>query len=213
MIRRPLLAVLAVAALAGCARNRGELDETGGIAVTRSACPAVAIPAGTGDITLFSPPQSRAQFAVDVVGAITNLKTSCGDQGDDVVSSTSFTVLATRTTTTAAREVVLPYFVTVVRGGSTVVSKEVSSVRLVFPAGAARAQAQATGGATIQRALATLPPEVRAQLTRRRRAGEEDAAIDPLTKPEVRDAVAKASFEVLIGFQLTADQLQYNATR
>jgi hypothetical protein len=29
----------------------------------------------------------------------------------------------------------------------------------------------------------------------------------------IKPAVARASFELLIGFQLTADQLQYNATR
>ena len=40
-----------------------------------------------------------------------------------------------------------------------------------------------------------------------------DAAIDPMADPGVRDAVAKATFQHLVGFQLTADQLKYNATR
>ena len=40
-----------------------------------------------------------------------------------------------------------------------------------------------------------------------------DASIDPLSRPQVRDAVARATFEHLIGFQLTQDQLVYNATR
>ena len=43
--------------------------------------------------------------------------------------------------------------------------------------------------------------------------GDADAAVDPLSKPEIRDAVARATFEQLIGFQLTQAQLQYNATR
>ena len=43
---------------AACAGGN-EFDETGGIRITRSACPAVAIPAYTGDITLFDPPASR----------------------------------------------------------------------------------------------------------------------------------------------------------
>ena len=38
-------------------------------------------------------------------------------------------------------------------------------------------------------------------------------ALDPLNDPEVRAAVASATFEVLVGFQLTEDQLAYNATR
>ena len=37
-------------------------------------------------------------------------------------------------------------------------------------------------------------------------------AID-MNKPEIRDAVARATFEHLIGFQLTQEQLRYNATR
>ena len=34
-----------------------------------------------------------------------------------------------------------------------------------------------------------------------------------MNKPEIRDAVARATFEHLIGFQLTQEQLRYNATR
>ena len=58
-----------------------------------------------------------------------------------------------------------------------------------------------------------MPDDVREKLTRRRKAGDEDAAVDPLTNPEVRQAVASASFEALVGFQLTDAQLRYNATR
>ena len=31
--------------------------------------------------------------------------------------------------------------------------------------------------------------------------------------PTIRDAVARATFEHLVGFQLTQEQLRYNATR
>jgi len=40
-----------------------------------------------------------------------------------------------------------------------------------------------------------------------------DAALDPLADPDIRAAVQKASFELLVGFQLTDEQLKYNATR
>ena len=59
----------------------------------------------------------------------------------------------------------------------------------------------------------TLPENIRQQLTRRRKPGDPSAAIDPMADPAVREAVRKASFEVLVGFQLTQDQLAYNATR
>jgi hypothetical protein len=58
-----------------------------------------------------------------------------------------------------------------------------------------------------------LPTNVREILTRPRKAGEAEAAIDPLSDPAVRSAVANATFEHLVGFQLTTDQLKYNATR
>ncbi len=59
----------------------------------------------------------------------------------------------------------------------------------------------------------SLPEDVRRRLTEKRKAGNEDAATDPLSKPEIRQAVLRASFEALVGFQLTQDQLKYNATR
>lgn len=212
MIVRIAAAAIALSLLAGCAKD-GDFDETGGIAITRSACPAVAIPAQTGDVTFFNPANSRTASAIDVTASITNMRVSCGDQGADVVSNATFDVLARRTDPRGTREVVLPYFATVMRGGTTVVAKRISTVRIVFADGQTRASAQGQGGAVIERAQATLPPDIQKTLTRKRKAGEIDAAIDPLARPEIKAAVARASFELLIGFQLTSDQLQYNATR
>jgi hypothetical protein len=207
-----LVPFVAFVLLSGCARD-GEIDETGGIAITRTACPAVAVPAQTGDITVFNPPASRDSRAIDVTANITNVRMTCGDQGADVVAEASFMVEARRTTATGARQVELPYFATVVRGGNVVVSKRVERVMLNFADGQLRATATAKGGAVINRAAATLPEDVRLKLTKKRRAQDADASIDPLASPDVRAAVARVSFELLIGFQLTQEQLQYNATR
>lgn len=212
MLLRSTLIAAALFSLAACNRN-GELDPTGGMRVARSACPAVGIPAFTGDVTLFNPPQSRDAAAIDVVATITNLKTTCDDSGAEIVSTTTFDVLARRTDVRGARQVVLPYFVTVVRGGNVVNSKRVSRVVLDFADGQERASSSGQGSAVVNAAAATLPEDVRRQITRRRKPGEEDAAIDPLSDPAVRQAVARASFEVLLGFQLTPEQLQYNVTR
>ncbi len=209
---RVIAAAITLSLLAGCAKD-GDFDATGGIAITRSACPAVAIPAETGDITFFNPANSRASTAIDVTASITNMRVTCGDQGADVVSNATFDVLARRTDVRGAREVVIPYFATVMRGGTTVVAKRLSTVRVVFADGQARASSQGQAGAVIERAQATLPPDIQKQLTRKRKAGDAEAATDPLARPEIKAAVARASFELLIGFQLTSDQLQYNATR
>ena len=212
-ISKPLLAAAIVLfALAGCART-GEIDPTGGVTAVRSACPGVAIPAQTGDITVFDPPNSRDARAIDVVGAITNLRSTCNETGAQIVTTATFDVIATRRDPAGARQVVLPYFSTVLRGGRAVVSKRVGRVAINFTDGQSRATASGSATSSVDRAAATLPEDIRNRITRRRKAGDPDAAIDPLSIPEVRDAVARASFEHLIGFQLTADQLQYNATR
>jgi hypothetical protein len=212
---RPVLAAALIAPLlGGCLSREGEVDfRQGGIRVARSACPAFGVPAQTGDVTLFDPPSSRDARAIDVTAVISNLRTTCDESGAEVIANVTFDVTARRRDTAQPRQVVLPYFVTVVRGGSVVYAKKVSRVALDFAAGQDRVTATASGSTAIARAAATLPEDVRKQVTRRRKAGDEDAAIDPLAEPGVRAAVARASFELLVGFQLTPDQLQYNATR
>lgn len=214
---RLLAAAAMIAALAGC-KSSGELvvDESVGITAVRGACPAVGIPDYTGDVTLFRTAGDKTAANIDVVAAMTNVKTQCNDGGDGgakVYVTSTFDVLARRTDTQAARQVQIPYFVTVLRGGSAVVSKRVGTVTLNFAAGQERAQASGEGSAYIDRAEATLSPEIRERITRKRKAGEADAAVDPLSEPEVRAAVQRASFELLLGFQLDQAQLAYNATR
>ena len=207
-----VLALPVLAVLAGCA-NRGEIDATGGVSAVRSACPVVGVPAGTGDITIFSPETSRDDSAIDIVASMTNVRGVCADTTDQIASTVTFEVRASRTRTEAARDVVLPYFITMVRGGSNVVAKRVGRVTVHFDAGQARASTTAQAIGYVARSAATLPDAVRKQITAKRKAGDEDAATDPLTRPEVRQAVLRASFEALVGFQLTDAQLRYNATR
>lgn len=204
----PLLMSLA---LLGCSRE-GELT-TAGIITTRTACPAVAIPSATGDITLFNPENSRDARAIDVVAHITNLRSTCDETGEYIVSNATFEVHAQRRDAGGAREVVLPYFATVVQGGNNVVSKRLGRAVLRFEDGQLRASTTGTANSQVLRSAATLPEEVRRQITRERKPGEVDAALDPLADPNVRAAVTRATFEFLIGFQLTQEQLAYNATR
>jgi hypothetical protein len=197
--------------LAGCTR-RGNIEQ-GGIYTVRSACPQVAIPAATGDITLFNPAGSTDAAAIDVEAAITNVRANCQETGADILSTASFDVVATRRDAGEARQVVLPYFDVVVQAGERVVAKRVGAVALNFAAGSVQAQTSGQASVRVSRAAATLPENVRELLTRERKVGETEAAVDPMTDPEVRQAVASASFQHLIGFQLSADQLRYNATR
>ncbi|BBC74161.1 conserved hypothetical protein [Altererythrobacter sp. B11] len=213
--RKALIAAIATAAaLSGC-KSEGDIVIEQGVGITalRSVCPAVGVPDYTGDITLFSPETARTADALDLSATITNVRSQCDDSGDQVYSTATFDVIALRRNTQGARTVELPYFSTVVRGGTAVIAKRVGTVTLTFADGEARAKASGTAGAYVDRAAATLPQDIRERITRRRKAGEDDAAVDPLSLPEVRTAVARASFEMLIGFQLTDAQLAYNATR
>ncbi|MEA3052537.1 MAG: hypothetical protein QOG72_1440 [Sphingomonadales bacterium] len=206
------LAATIILSLAGCASRNGQLTETGIIA-TRTACPAVAIPAATGDITLFNPEGSRDASAIDVVANITNLRSTCSETADNIVTNVTFDVQAQRHDGRGARDVVIPYFAVAMQGGTQVQSKSVSRVGLHFADGALRASTSASASGTVSRAAVTLPEDIRQQITRNRKPGDPSAAIDPMADPNVREAVRKASFEVLVGFQLTQEQLAYNATR
>ncbi len=198
--------------LAGCTRE-GDFDETGGIRVVRSSCPAVAIPAHLGDVTLFNPAESRDARAIDVVAAISNLRSTCVTEGEKVVTNLGFEVSARRADARGAREVALPWFAVVTRAGTQIRSKQVGSVVLRFEDGATRANARASVVSNIALAEAMLAPEIEERINRKRKAGDLDAATDPMSEPEVRAAVQKASFELLVGFQLSDAQLAYNATR
>ncbi|PKP99842.1 MAG: hypothetical protein CVT74_06500 [Alphaproteobacteria bacterium HGW-Alphaproteobacteria-13] len=204
----------AVLAVAGCAKNN-DIDVSSGVGITstRSICPAVAVPQYTGDITLFDPATSRDARAVDVVATITNLDPQCNDQGERVYQLASFDVVATRRDAGPARSVTLPYFGTVVQGGTAVVAKRLGQVTVTFPEGQVRGTGRGEASAYVDRTAATLPADIQERITRRRKAGDQDAAIDPLSIPEVRAAVQRASFELLVGFQLTQEQLEYNVRR
>ncbi|MGL4312870.1 MAG: hypothetical protein ACRCSO_02665 [Sphingomonas sp.] len=206
-------AVILVAALAltACVK-KGEITY-GGITAVRSPCPAVAIPVQTGDITLFSPATSHTQDALDVTGIMTNVRSTCDDGGEKVRTDISFEIDARRSDAGAARDVTLPYFVVMMQGGTQIVSKRIGQAVVHFDAGQARAHTTAKATATVDKSAATLPDSVRRLLLRKRRAGEDDAATDPLSRPEIRGPLQRATFEALVGFQLTDDQLKYNATR
>jgi len=209
------LAVLSALILLSACRHTGEVtnDNGGGVYAVRSDCPIAGIPTGTGDITLFNPGDSRDANAIDVTAAISQLRSTCQDAGNDVISTVTFTVTALRRDAGPARQVVLPYFDVALRGGTNIEAKQVGAVGLNFPAGSQHAMTRAQATIRVNRGAATLPANVRAILTRPRKAGRADAAVDPMSDPAVQRAVANSTFEHLVGFQITQDQLKYNATR
>ncbi|MEL7217194.1 MAG: hypothetical protein AAGK01_02050 [Pseudomonadota bacterium] len=211
---RVLPAAVLALGLAGCA-SEGELvvDQGVGITSVLTSCPSVGIPDYTGDVTVFRAANSPTLSNLDMTASMTNLRSTCDDSTDKVYSEATFDVHARRADVRGARTVTLPYFVTVLQGGSAVVTKRVGQVTLNFADGQERASANAKAGSFIDRAASSLPEDIRERITRKRRPGDPEAALDPLAAPEVKAAIARTRFEMLVGFQLTQDQLAYNATR
>jgi hypothetical protein len=215
MKKTPLICMLSISILlAGCSRNN-ELDVSSGVGVniTRSGCPAVAVPDGTGDVTLLNPENSAESSAIDVVATLTKVRSDCNDTGEKIYTEASFEVRGSRRDTRGDRTVTLPYFSTVVQGGTAVVAKRLGQVTLQFADGQANTTSTAKASSYLNGDAARLPADIVAKITKKRKAGDDDAALDPLADPDVKAAVVRASFELLIGFQLTEQQLRYNVTR
>ena len=205
------VAALLTLGLLGCARE-GDIQQTG-ILTSYTACPPVAIIAPAGDVTVFDPADSRDARAIDVVAHITNVRSTCTEAGERIVTEATFEVQAQRRDNRGARDVSLAYFATVVQGNTNVVAKRVRQVNLHFADGQYRAVTTGAASSRLLRSAAMLPEDIRRQITRERRPGDPNAAVDPMADPAVRAAVDRAHFELLLGFELTPEQLRYNATR
>lgn len=206
-LRRPAtlaLVLMPVLLLAGCERNP--------LIVKRSSCPAVAVAAYTGDVTLFRGGAPDAAN-VDAVATITNVRDECTETADQFVSRITYEVVARRNDAGAARQVVLPVYAAVVQAGNIINAKQLSNVTVNFAAGQDRAVAQGTATAAVSRTAAAVPQAILDRINRKRTAGMADAATDPMADPEVRAALRAASFEVLIGFQLDDRALAYNIAK
>ena len=171
------------------------------------------MPAATGDITLFNPPGAPTAGAIDVSATITNVRSTCTSEATRSSRRSTSTSSATAAPPGRRARWCLPYFSVAVQGGSNVAAKRIGAVALNFPAEQLRAQTRGQATVRVSRGRDGLPADIARTLTRQRKAGDPDAAVDPLTDPTIRAAVARATFEHLVGFQLTNAQLRYNATR
>ena len=204
-LRNAALILLAATALAGCQSNPFK--------VVRSNCPAVAIPTYAGDTTLFRPGTEANAENIDLVATITNVRGKCSESPAEYVSDVTYDVVARRTDAAGARTVSLPVFASVIQGGNLLVSKQIAAVNIAFADGQLRSTGHSGAHASIARASMTLPPDVSARINRKRKAGDVDAATDPLADPQVKAAIRATSFEVLVGFQLNDAALAYNVTK
>jgi hypothetical protein len=204
-LRTASIIALAAAALAACSQNP--------LKIKRSTCPAVAVATYTGDITLFKPGTEANAANIDVVASMTNVRQVCSESPEKLIADLTFDVQARRTSTAGARTVVLPIFVAMVQGGNLVVSKQLSTTTVNFADGQDRAIGKGGARGSVARSAVALPDDIQKKINRKRKAGDLDAATDPLADPLVKAAMRAASFEVIIGFSLDDRQLGYNVTK
>ena len=205
MLRKAVLVIGMAAAVAGCQRNP--------LIVKRSPCPAVAVPAYLGDVTLFRPGGADDARNIDVIATITNVRDTCLEGDTTLTTDIGFDLVARRDDAGPARTVSFPVFATIIQGSNLVLSKQIVPVTVNFAAGATRATASGGVRTDVARSQTQLSAELQTRINRKRKPSDPDAAIDPLADPEVRAALRAASFEVLLGFQLDESGLAYNVTK
>jgi len=196
---------LAALLLAGCSSNP--------LMVRRSPCPAVAIPLYVGSYTRFDPPQSRNADAIAFSAQLFDVKGSCLDEAETLTTTVSFKVSAQRRRAGPPMDATVPLFVALVQGGNVLVSKQLTAVQLHFADGQLRTEGVGGARAEVARSATALPPEVQQKIAKKRQADEADALTDPMSDPQVRAALRAASFEVLVGFQLSDADLAYNIAK
>jgi hypothetical protein len=90
--------------------------------------------------------------------------------------------VATRVDTRGANDVNLPYFITVMRGGNVVIAKSLGTATVHFADGQDRAEVTASGTDDQRRPTRRWTGDPRSPV-KQRKAGEADAAVDPLADP------------------------------
>ncbi len=184
----------ATLALMGCASSNPLL-------VTRTSCPAVALVKYANTLTSFQSSASTDQSDVLYTAQISNVSVNCGNGKGDAAAQTdvSFDIGIMRGNTDASSQASLPYFVTVIQDGTTILSKTTYAAQVDFTAKSGRAASRQSFN--VSTPGVPLPP------TAKKKRGDSDLLLDS------ENASKAAKYEILIGFQLTDDQALFNISK
>ncbi len=163
--------------------------------VRRTSCPALAVPKHTGTLTRFAGPGRFDVQDVQITASINQLSDVCVEDANAVHTSVSFNILATRPAKGPSAAVELPYFVTIVKDGETLIAKQIYSTSLTF--------AQDAISTSQRQVISTTTPTV--PLPPKPKKSNEIDEFSPPPKPAV--------YEILIGFQLSDAEAVYNITK
>jgi hypothetical protein len=163
--------------------------------VRRTSCPAIAVPKHTGTLTRFSQAGRFDAQDVVLVASLGQLDANCVETDAGVRTALSFNIVATRPAKGPAEAAQIPYFITVVKDGETLVAKQVYGASLSFADGASSASLSQV--VTVATPTIPLPPKPK--------KNNEIDEFAPPPKPAI--------YELLVGFQLSDSDVVYNITK
>jgi hypothetical protein len=188
------LAVLFAGTLSACKSDNPFL-------ITRTSCPAVAVVKYTNNYAQFAPGSNFSASGLELSAQMGDVTVSCLEgKGGAPVTQVNFEVSAARASASSASQQVIPYFVTIIEDGQTILSKNVYGAPLQFADGALRSAVRQSFSASTP--FVPLPP---APEKKKRKEQFQEFAED--SRPKA------ARYEILIGFQLTEQQAAYNVQR
>jgi hypothetical protein len=190
---RLILPVFASLALAGCGSGNP-------LEVTRTSCPAVAVVKYANSYTQFAPGSNFSSRGIEMTAQMGDVSISCKESAGKIsVSNISFEMSAARASATTASDVNVPYFVTIIQDGTTILSKQVYGAPLKFTEGALRTEVRQAFSASTPYVPLPAAPD------RKKKKQFEEFAEDSRPK--------SAKYEIMLGFQLTDEQATYNVQR
>ena len=196
-----VVAALVSLALAGC----GTKTERYQTAIRD--CPAVSVLGHTGTVTRFGsgdPNKDPYTFKSDISG----LRIKCDRRRTNVGIEMSFLEVASRNNGVKQSAVEFPFFVAVLYRGK-MIEKKVYTSKFDFAAGEKRKGVFESFNTTLYFSKASLSArEQERERSRRRRRDRDRNQISDEEGPRIDTQLA--NYQVLVGFQLSKPELQYN---
>jgi hypothetical protein len=190
-----VLAALASIVLAGC----GTKTERYQTAIRD--CPTVSVLGNTGTVTQFGPGNGDYTFRSDISG----LRIKCDRERSNVGIKISFLEVASRNEGVTQSSTEFPFFVAVLYRGK-MIEKKLYTSKFDFAPGQQRKGIVESFDTTLY--FNSAGPSAREQeRERRRRRKSNSEAEGPRVDQQLAD------YEILIGFQLTKPELEYNVFR
>jgi hypothetical protein len=192
-----VLAALASLALAGCAGTKTERYQT-----AIRDCPTVSILGDTGTMSLFGPGGRTKPYTFR--SDISGLRVRCERNRSNVEIKMSFLEVASRNEGVSQSSVEFPFFVAVLYRGKMIQKKVYSSKFDFAPDEKRKAVVESFNSTLYFNSISQSAKEQEKARRKRRRRDQNPEAEGPRIDQQLAD------YQVLIGFQLSKPELEYN---